>query len=145
MLIRASFACVVLAISQGVANPSHAAEAFLCDQNTVIYVETNQLDELKHTNACIASYFGIKLDDGPPAASKAAATSGAPASLDLKTLTETGSADRFVPGQHVLRRVASLDGPRAPRAAPLASPGTDFRNIKVINPVEGDGWFHHAR
>lgn len=142
-MIRASITCAALAFSQfASASPATAAEAFLCDKDRVVYVEAGQLEELKKSDACIAAYFGIKLNT--PAAAPATSKDGAP--LDLKTLTETGSADRFVPGQNDLRRrVAALDTSGKPKTPPAAAPGTDFRNVKVLNASDGDGWFRHAR
>jgi hypothetical protein len=145
MLIRASFACVVFAFAQWSGSvTANAAEAFVCDKDRVVYVEPGQLEELKRTDPCIASYFGITLQTTAPIA-PIVPNSGATPPLELKTLTESASADRFVPGQNYLRRVASLEGPRAPRSAPTAAPGTDFRNVKIINSSDGDGWFRHAQ
>ncbi len=150
MLIRASFACVIFAVSQSSgATPSAAAEAFLCDKARVVYAEIDQLDELKRTDACVASYFGITLAPSAAAAPAPSAMPAVPPSptapLDLKTLTETAPTQRFVPGQYSRQRVAALDGARLPRPAASAAPGTDFRNVRVVNPSQGDGWFRHAR
>jgi hypothetical protein len=142
MLMRASLTCAIVALSQfSSASTTQAAEAFLCDKDRVVYVESSQLEDLKKTDACIASYFGIKLKG--PAAGQPTTKDGT--QLDLKTLTETGSADRFVPGQYDLRRVAALGSPSRQKTAPMAAPDTDYRNVKVLNASAGDGWFRHAR
>jgi hypothetical protein len=123
--------------------PVRADEAYLCGPDTVVYVAVADLEMKKRTDPCIAAYYGLKVDDaanasavlGPVAPSSDGTPAAAPLTL-LKSLTDADGSSRQSPK---LERQASLEPPRA-------APGTDFRNVKVINALlPEETWFHHAR
>lgn len=122
---------------------ARADEAYLCGPDKVVYVKAAELELKKHSDPCIAAYFGISLEvkanSKVPAVAAEVTTSkaaeAAPA-VEFKRLTE---AD-------VPIRQNRLDVHAALTAPPTPSPGTDYRNVRVINAPSGDGqWFKHAR
>lgn len=130
---------VALACAPAAARRALADEAFLCGPNKVVYVAVEDLEARKRTDPCIAAYFGLTVDKDAVAKAKAApgSTSGRPAkAVPLKTLVPPEVAERLsVP----VERSASL-------LPPAASPGTDFRNVRVLNATSRDEqWFKHVR
>ncbi len=120
-----------------------ADDAYLCGPDKVVYVNTADLEAKKHSDPCIAAYYGITLDEPVKAQSKtleakpkAAASKSAFEKITLKT-----SDVSEVPGR--VRRHLQRD---AMLLAPKAAAGTDFRNVRVINAVTGEEqWFRHTR
>ena len=134
------------------AGGARAEEAFLCGPDSIVYVRFEDLEARKHSDPCIAAYFGIKIEDAskpaapvvslvepPPAeagAASAAPTADTQAAVALKTLTDNDTP----------LRVAHL-APRGRVVRPVVSaPGTDYRNIHVINAHDSEEeWFRHTR
>ena len=124
---------------------ARADEAYLCGPDTVVYVAVADLEAKKHTDPCIAAYYGLKVEASavanaaakPAAAVDKVAKKAAPiAAPSLKALGEPDIPDR-VPRK--LQRQASLEPPRT-------APGTDYRNVRVINAASEDAaWFHHVK
>lgn len=111
---------------------ARAAEAFLCGPDTVVYVAAEDLERKKHSDPCIAKYFGLAVAAVEASADQANAAAPADVSQDLKILTPEIS-------NSAPQRQAAL-------APPMPSPGTDYRNVRVLNALsENSMWFHHTR
>jgi hypothetical protein len=122
-----------------------AADAYLCEGGRIVKVPFGKLEEMKRSDPCVAAHYGLKVS----AASAPAAT---PSSIETGTLS--GSP---VPGAGVERteppveatetRAGRGSSPRAERkfqqrmaekpSPPLATPGTDYRNVVLLNPQAG--------
>ena len=120
------------------AAPVRADEAYLCGPDTVVYVAVADLEAKKHSDPCIAAYYGLTVDKTaqPDAAGVEVRAPATPASaigaLEFKPLD-----DSDIPVKAV--RQAFLEPPRA-------MPGTDYRNVHVLNASSpGSEWFHHAK
>ena len=129
-------ACVMLFFA--VSAPSHAAEAFLCGPDNVVYVEPADLPLKKKTDPCIAAFFGLKVEApaakpaplGPTAKtlSPKSRVRTAKAKLELKTIAADSSPDASPVRQAAL----------APDLPLVAAPGTDYRNVRIINAQPGE-------
>lgn len=124
---------------------ARADEAFLCGPDTVVYVKPEDLEHKKRTDPCIARYFGLTIESAPlprdttrPAGhAPADPAKPKPAEIALKSLQAPETAERVTPP--AFERSAAL-------IAPVAAPGTDYRNVKVINASSpADQWFKHTR
>lgn len=123
---------------------ARADDAYLCGPDKIVYVAVDDLELKKRTDPCIAAYFGLKVEE-PVASAPAAAAAPSPARgvkappivrAELKPLTDSEFPSRAA---RPLEQQALLLPPRA-------TPGTDFRNVKILNAASpGDGWFHHTR
>ena len=149
MLLRGSIAGLAFALSAlGTAPGARADEAYVCDAGRVVYVKPGELEAMKRTDACIARYFGIEISTPPaqPTISKSetvAPAASAPA-VKLKTLDEF-SSDARASGKAANVKFAEAHSV-IPHSAPVAAPGTDFRNVRLINAVPGeDGWYRHTQ
>jgi hypothetical protein len=140
-VIPVIFASSILALSAAVVR---ADEAYLCGPDTVVYVSSEELEHKKKTDKCIAAYYGLTVSDDtsrrsgmPVEPSKSAPEKATPRpSIELKSLSEP---DHSVRSRAGFERSASL-------VPPSAAPGTDFRNVRIINAGSGDGqWFKHDR
>lgn len=127
-----------------VSAPSRADEAYLCAPDKVVYVSTADLPKLKRTDPCIAAYYGLTVETpAKPAVAVTATIKQAaplpekkPVAIALKPLTETEAVSRasVQPAQ-----LAAL-------TPPSAMPGTDFRNVKILNASRpDDAWFRHTK
>jgi hypothetical protein len=125
--------------------PVRADEAYLCGPDKVVYVTVEDLEKMKRTDACIAAYYGLKVDAAAveitpvaavsPARDKQSASSQA-AVAGLKPLSDAEIPDRIA---KKLERQAALEPPRA-------APGTDYRNIKILNAAStDDAWYRHTK
>ena len=124
--------------------PVRADEAYLCGPDKVVYVAVEDLEMRKRTDPCIAAYFGLKVDAAVEITPVAATTSAKrektalskTAAAGLKPLSDAEIPDRVSKNPE---RQAALDPPRA-------TPGTDYRNIKILNAVStDDGWYRHTK
>ncbi|MEQ1653526.1 MAG: hypothetical protein ABL897_13635 [Hyphomicrobium sp.] len=144
---------VILATASAIAAvsaPARADDAYLCGPDKVVYVAVADLEMKKRTDPCIAAYYGLKVDEASlrpdvksdtKATTKSAAAAGeqkpvAARQAALKPLTDNEIAPRpYGKGE----RQASLEPPRA-------LPGTDYRNVKILNAASPDNaWYRHAR
>ncbi|MGL4397714.1 MAG: hypothetical protein ACRCS9_14330 [Hyphomicrobium sp.] len=136
--------------------PARADDAYLCGTDKVVYVPIDKLEEMKRTDPCIASHFGVTLDAKPAAKDETVLNAQPVQGLNA------GKASRSTPGTNAGAGTAiqfkSLDAPeaeqttrRAPQRSaelmpPRAAPNTDYRNIRVLNARSAeDAWFRHGR
>ncbi len=133
---------------------AHADEAFLCGPDTVVYVKPAELELKKRTDPCIAAYYGLQVE--PKASAKDPAKTaenggapkpepvegarrGAPAASSPVELKRLPAPEHDAPVRTVEERSASL-------SPPLPAPGTDYRNVRVINASSpGEEWYRHLR
>ena len=147
-------------LSQLAPGSAVAAEAYLCDNNRLVYVEPEDLQRLIRTDPCIARYHGVvpagTLDEREPLV-RLTAPLAAEIAVAQQPVQSTGKAPLPTHGAaagptkpsvspHHVRRGASQRAP-VPGAQPVAAaPGTDFENVRVINATdEADRWFRLAR
>jgi hypothetical protein len=143
--ISAAFAVSVSGLAlTSLGAPARADEAYLCGPDRVVYVAVEDLEAKKHSDPCIAGYYGIKIEaDAAPlakpekqAAKPVEKITSASVTAALKPMSEPETPSRTSPA---LQRQASLEPPRA-------MPGTDFRNVKVLNAESPEAaWFRHTK
>ncbi len=144
MVWRVSIGWVVTVFSvasAGIASPGHAAEAYVCGPNKLVYVEAEDLAQMKRTDPCIAAYYGLTVEATDTASSAKPRDSKAEHVAVSATLRPLADAD-------LLKHSASTAPVRQAALAspPVAAPDTDYRNIRVLNATSvDDAWFHHAR
>ena len=142
MLLRGSIAVLAFAMSALTQTPvAHADEAYVCEAGRVVYVKPGELEAMKQSDACIASYYGITL--APNAVAPVAGPVKSP-QLELKKLD--GPEQQANSGKPAMTRIAYASGTAEihHRAAPVAAADTDFRNVRLINGgAESGGWFRH--
>lgn len=156
------------------ATPLRADEAYVCGPDKIVYVAVADLERMKRTNPCIAAYYGLKVEKTAEAkTSEAKAAEAKPeskiaepvkeepakpviaaAAPAAKSASEVRPAPSQVSAPPVLKRLAE-DQPvsRSKPAAKMAmaevlhaAPGTDFRNVRVLNAaLPEDAIFHHTR
>ena len=129
----------------GQADLARADDAYLCGPDNVVYVNAADLEAKKHSDPCIAAYYGITIETPANTALKSASSEAprdvaqlAAHKITLKSsyLSEASSRVRL---GHKMERHTLM-------APPLASQGTDFRNVKIINASSADEqWFRHQR
>lgn len=145
MARRAPFYLVIFGIVASLgAIPAHADEAYVCDAGRLVYVKHGDLEKMKLSDPCIASYYGLPFPPAPKTAAKDTeplpATTGK-AKVSFNAGPESGSN----PGQPK-RRAGTPTQIATPQQAPIAAQDTDFRNVHVINASPGeDEWFHPAK
>lgn len=153
-LVGLAFASAVAGAGLVDVRPAHADEAFLCGPDTVVYVKLEDLELKKRTDPCIAAYYGLQVE--PKASAKDPAKTvenggapkpepveearrGAPAVSNPVELKRLPAPEHDAPVRNVEERSASL-------SPPLATPGTDYRNVRVINASSpGEEWYRHLR
>jgi hypothetical protein len=125
-----------------------ADEAFLCENGRIVKVPFGKLDEMKRTNACVAAYFGLKIDAAPPIETGAIRSTAPDPSHPVAPLVPKSSdtaprdAARAEPQTPAPLRKASAEKLPPPRAAV----GTDYRNVLLLNPEPGQpAIFRHER
>jgi hypothetical protein len=126
--------------------PVRADEAYLCGPDKVVYVAVEDLEMRKRTDPCIAAYYGLKVE-AAAAVEVTPVAATAPEKLTKTALSKTTVAglkplsDAEIPDRVSKRteRQASLDPPRP-------TPGTDYRNIKILNAAStDDAWYRHTK
>lgn len=138
-LVRATAAAI--AAVYAATSPAMAAEAYLCGTDNVVYVELDKLEEMKRTDPCIASYYGLKVAAPRPASPPAApiakhAKKDAPQRRAAVQLRPRIVADDASPAPIRVRKEPERAGPK-PEV--VAAPGTDYRNVHVINAASPEG------
>jgi len=114
-----------------------ADEAYLCDGGRIVKVAPGKLDELKRTDACIAAYFGLKIDAAPRKQDGRLET-GALAPPAPKTAQPLASVTSPPPAAaKTTPRQTAATAVKEPPAAPRAAYGTDYRNVVVLNAAPG--------
>lgn len=153
-LVGLAFASAVAGAGLVDVRPAHADEAFLCGPDTVVYVKPAELELKKRTDPCIAAYYGLQVEPDASAkdpaktaesdsASKPAPVKetrrGAPPASNPVELKRLPAPEHDAPGRAVEERSASL-------LPPVPTPGTDYRNVRVINASSpGEEWYRHLR
>lgn len=146
MLLRASIAAVAFAMSSLTGAPvARADEAYVCDAGRVVYVKPGELEAMKRWDPCIAGYYGLTVSQ--PASGSSAGAIGAP-TVEFKTLDMSSdiSGGKQASGSKPSALRMAQAGPIVVhhRAPPAAAPGTDFRNVRLINGGhDSDGWYRH--
>lgn len=120
-----------------------ADEAYLCEDGRIVKVAPGQLEALKRTDACIAAYYGLKIEAAPPietgAIAPAARRSPAadpPPALDKEARPAATAASK--PAATVASKPARIALKSiAPSGPPRAAAGTDYRNVVVLNAGPG--------
>lgn len=136
--------------ASGITGPAHAADAYLCGPDQIVYVEVAELEHKKRTDPCIAAYYGLKIDSPETAhlSKPVAVTSPASAKSDVAglasksptSLRKLADVDLAAPAIRAVGRQAALN------LAPFASPNTDYRNVRILNAATAeDAWYRHTR
>lgn len=128
-----------------------ADEAYLCEDGRIVKVAPGQLEVLKRTDACIAAYYGLKIEAAPPietgAIAPAARRSPAadpPPALNKETRPAATAATK--PAATAASKPAATVASKstriaikstAPSGPPRAAAGTDYRNVVVLNAGPG--------
>lgn len=132
------------------ARPAVADEAYLCGPDSVIYVSVADLPKMKRTNACIAAYYGLKVEasEQQPANKRSlpvSRPSTMAANVQRKNPEAHAALKPLVEPEALVRDVA-IEARQASLVRPLTAPGTDFRNVKIINATsDEDAVFRHTR
>ena len=132
---------------------ARAEEAFLCGPDKVVYVRSEDLEARKNSDPCIAAYFGIKIEDASKPAAPVVSFVAPAATVGAEAVVVAPVADTRV--AFTLKSLTDKDMPlRATRLASrgrvvrpvVSAPGTDYRNIHVINAQDSEEeWFRHTR
>lgn len=149
-LLLAGLSAVAVSL---IARPAVADEAYLCGPDSVIYVSAADLPNMKRTNACIAAYYGLKVEEtgtkalSPKAAPKpvsAAAKAKPIADVRAQAVVQSALKPQIAPEPST--RAASVPMRQASLAPVSAAPGTDFRNVRILNATSDDAAvFHHTK
>lgn len=123
---------------------ARAAEAYICAPDIVVYVEAGELEKKKRTDACVASHFGLTVDQAavgsakappPPVAKKARPVAAKSAPVKFTTLIDAGAAREPSP-----KRVADAS---SSTRSPIE---TEYRRIRILNAATPEtAWFHHSK
>lgn len=131
---------IVVCAAAGAVGTARADEAYLCGPDKIVYVKTEELEFKKRTDPCIASYYGLKVED---AADTPAAESG---KTPKTTVGKTAPAITLKKSVALEKPVKEAPQQQAALQPAAAAPGTDYRHVRVINAASQDeGWFYHAR
>lgn len=140
--------CSLLAGLGALLTPTGASadEAFLCGPSTIVYVAAGELEQKKKTDPCIAAYFGLTIDPGAGLGAGAAPVKAKERIAKANGLDANARQLKRLDGPEVSEPVAERNVRSAALLPPEASPGTDFRNVRVINaPSDEARWFRHDR
>lgn len=151
-LFRSTQLLAALVAAGGPIGAARAAEAYLCDNNRLVYVEAADLARMIQADPCIARYHGaaaqgsgagepplvrltapMAVETPPPKSSAVPATAAVAATAPVASAAPRG------------RRSERSGGPVGPQPV-RAAPGTDYTNVRVINASdEAERWFRVAR
>ncbi|MBX9684189.1 MAG: hypothetical protein K2X41_10405 [Hyphomicrobium sp.] len=122
--------------------PARAADAYLCGPDKIVYVAVEDLELKKLTDPCIAAYYGLKIAEPSTAAPRnpvKTVSTAAPAPL-LRPLADVDLTRASASPIEKIGRQASL------QSGPVSAPGTDYRNVHVLNATTpDDAFYHHSR
>lgn len=128
---------MALSLAAG-ASSARGDEAFVCDAGRIVYVKPGDSNGLKLNDPCIKSYFGEK---APIAAPQAVTATVAQQERQSETAVVKVSVGTFDLQQTAAaappRRLAADRKAARQRPLPVASPDTDFRNVRIINAEPG--------
>jgi hypothetical protein len=128
-----------------------ADEAYLCDGGRIVKVPFGKLEDMKRTDACIAGYYGLKVETAPPLET---GTISPPAPVAFAPTTQQTAIavpvdrPRSEPDLSVGQqpKPALVRQARAEKPMVRAAAGTDYRNVVLLNPAPGDpAIFRHER
>lgn len=146
-LLLAAFSALALSVF---AHPVTADEAYLCGPDSIVYVSAADLPKMKRTNACIAAYYGLSIEapeprTKAPAAAKPVANAAKPtANLRANPDVQAALKPRVEPD--FTARTTLSPQRQAALVAPRAVPGTDFRNVRILNATSDDAAvFRHTK
>lgn len=127
------------------AGNARADEAYLCGPDSVVYVKTEELEQKKRTDPCVAAYYGLKVEAKVEAPAAVPAGHGGPPKTTVgKSAPDIGLKKSVAERQR--KAVIEENEQHAALLPAAASPGTDFRHVRVINASSRDEeWFYHAR
>ncbi len=121
------------------ADEAKADDAYICDGGRLVYAKPSTLEKLKATDPCIAKYFNVMpqpLPQTTPVISQPTQTK--PDALTARPVPRL----KPVTGAPVFRDARAPDKPKTP----VATEGTDFRNVRVINAPAGPAEiYRHSR
>lgn len=141
--LRTASFLVLAALGAGGAGVARADEAFLCGPDTVVYVKPAELEQKKRTDPCIAAYFGLKAENS---AATGAVNSAPLPQAGGKTLPVKVLPLKKLEAPEAAEPIAFKEERSALLAPPAAAPGTDYRNVRVINAASDDAqWFRHQK
>ncbi len=134
-------------------NAAHADDAYVCDGGRLVYARPETLEKLKQTDPCIQAFFRAT----PTAPVAAVAPQPDPAFSPVTPSAPSATAKNKAPTAKPAPLKGSRDAamkpapakPETPKpvaAKPVeAAPGTDFRNVRIINAPDGPEFFRHDR
>lgn len=150
MALRDSLGFLIIASAaavSGSASIGRADDAYLCGPDKLVYVKADELEEKKRTDPCIAAYYGLKIEGQDESgatlgnANAAAVPGNTPAAKSAPQI----SFKKSVELETSKRRAGEFEH-QAALGPPVASPGTDYRHVRIINGESSeDTWFYHAR
>lgn len=141
-----SVAIISLSLA-GNGDVAFAADAYVCGPDKLVYVEIKDLERMKRSDACIAAYYGLKIEPERAQVETKAVTDQEPKfSEPLKANTLPVKFKPIVQDDIVYDgRRADLN-PAQLTQSPLPSANTDYRNVRVINAASEDqSWYRHQR
>ena len=160
-----SLVWTVAAIAAGntlFASSASADDAYVCDGGRLVYARPETLEKLKQTDPCVQAYYATT-PPSPGASLAPTVASTLPSGTSIAPPSATANNPAANPkSKQPAVKLAPLKGTRdaevrTPRTkpaldkaaqakAPESAPGTDFRNVRVINaPSSAQAVFHHDR
>ena len=122
--------------------PAHADEGYLCADGSIVYVKLGTLEHMKRTNACVAAYYGLKVEEAADRQPGPATSSAPIAPADTAAPALRRLPDETPPATGVARNAREA----ALRRPPMPAPNTDYRNVRILNAPDGQArTFHHQR
>ncbi|OYW56735.1 MAG: hypothetical protein B7Y80_01220 [Hyphomicrobium sp. 32-62-53] len=129
-----------------------ADEAYLCEGGRIVKVTPGTLESLKRTDACIAGYFGLKieaagdLNNGDRASGNRDNTALETGAIAVPAAIPAPPKRPATAAKAAERAPAKMASVKEPAAAPRASAGTDYRNVVLLNaPPGAAAVFRHDR
>ena len=127
-----------------VSAPARADDAYLCGSDRVVYVAVADLELKKHTDPCIAAYYGLKIDQ--PVKTAVETLPAVIAAVEVKPAEPEVAQLKLLALSEIPERTVRKPERQASLEAPRAMAGTDFRNVKVLNAASPDAaWFRHTK
>lgn len=132
------------------AHPASADEAYLCGPDSIVYVSAADLPKMKRTNACIAAYYGLTVETPETQAKALAIAKPAANATKPQASVRAKAAVHAALKPLVAPDAATPAAPQAIRQAaltrPFAAPGTDYRNVRVLNATSDEAAvFRHTK
>lgn len=131
------FVCLV-----GFQGPARAAETFVCAAGSTVTVQSNQIEWMKRTNACVARYYGLEVGDDPGGASSNATVGRYSVPLPERRPQFISAA---LKAQKALRDTAGMVTGSVGELDAADERGT-FRRVLILNAAPGKSrWYNHTR